>query len=54
MAVCQRYLVKHDLLSVRYCIVAYTGVTFYKVPEQNGHVNLIGLYIIENISRRIV
>ena len=31
------YLVKSDT-NVHYCTVAYTGqVTFYKVPEQQGH-----------------
>ena len=38
MAVFFRHLVKSDV-SVRYCTVAYAGrVTFYKVPEQHGHV----------------
>ena len=38
MAVCFSYLVKRDLSSVSYCSVAYTNVTFYKVPEQHGHI----------------
>ena len=44
MAVCFWFLVKRDLSSVRYCTVAYTSLTFYKVPEQHGHVYLVGLY----------
>ena len=44
-AVCFWYIVKHDLSSVRYCTVAYTSVTFYKVPEQHGRVYLVGLYM---------
>ena len=28
---------------VRYCTVAYIIVTFYNVPEQHGHVYLVGL-----------
>ena len=28
------------------CRLAYTGqVTFYKVPQQHGHVHLVGLYL---------
>ena len=45
MTVLAWYLVKRGLSSVRYCTVAYTIVTFYKVPEQHGHVYLVGLYI---------
>ena len=37
------YYVNRDLSSERYCTVAYTSVTFYKVPEQHGHVYLVGL-----------
>ena len=36
------HLVKRDLSSVRYCRVAYTIVTFYKVPEKHDHVYLVG------------
>ena len=34
------YLIQSDLSSLGYCtVVQYTGqVTFYKVPEINGHV----------------
>ena len=42
------YLGKHDLFNVRYCTllhVANTSVTFNKVPEQHGHVHLVGLYL---------
>ena len=53
MAVCFWYPVKRDLSSAVYtctevykCTVAYTGqVSFYKVPEKNGHLNLVTLYI---------
>ena len=38
MAVCFCYLVKFDLSSVRYCTIAYTSSTYYKVPEQHEHV----------------
>ena len=41
MDVCFWYLVKHDLSSERYLTVAYTSVTFYKVPEKNGLVYLV-------------
>ena len=44
ITVCFWYLVKRDLSSVRYYTVAYTSVTFYKVPEQHGYVYLVGLY----------
>ena len=37
IAVCFWYLVKSDLSIVRQCSVAYTSVTFYKVPEQHGY-----------------
>ena len=44
MAVCFWYLVKRYLSPcVHYCTVACTGVTFYKVPEQHGHVYLVYL-----------
>ena len=43
MAVLFLYLVKSDA-NVRYCAVAYTEqVTFYKAPEQHGHVKLVTL-----------
>ena len=35
---CFLYLAKHD------CSVAYTSLTFYKVPEELDHVYLVGLY----------
>ena len=37
------YLVKRDLSSARQCTKAYTSVTFHKIPEQHGHVYLVGL-----------
>ena len=40
-AVCFCYLVKRSLSNVR-----YTSVTFYKVPEQHGHVYLFWLYVL--------
>ena len=44
MAVLFWYLENSDD-SVLYYAVAYIGqVTFYKVPEQNGHVKLVNLY----------
>ena len=45
MAVLFWYIVKPHLTSVRFCTVAYTFVTFYKVPEQHDHVYLVGLYL---------
>ena len=30
--------------------VAFTSVTFYKVPEEHGHVYLVGLYIFITID----
>ena len=45
MVVLVWYLVQSDT-SVCYFALAYTGrVTFYKVPEQHGHVNLVTLYV---------
>ena len=38
-------LVKHDLSSISCSTVAYTSVTFYKVPERYGYVYLVGLYM---------
>ena len=35
---------KSDLSSVSYCTVANTSITFYKVPEQHGHVYLAGFF----------
>ena len=38
------FLVPYKTLpDVRHCTIAYTSVTFYKVPEQHGHVDLTGL-----------
>ena len=36
---------KQDLSTQRQCTVAYTSVTLNKVPEQHGHVYLVGLYL---------
>ena len=33
--------------------VAYTSVTFYKVPEQHGHVYLVGLYLSELFAQSL-
>ena len=41
IAACFWALVKRDLSSV--ATVQFTSVTVYKVPEQNGHVYLVGL-----------
>lgn len=50
MAVFSWYLVKNDLTSVSYWTrVHWTlsgQVTFLKVPEKNGHVYLVTLYLI--------
>ena len=48
MAVLVWYFVIRDLSSVRYYKVAYTCMTFCKVPEQHGHVYLVGLYQLQN------
>ena len=45
MAMCFWYPVKHNLSSVCYCTVVCTSVTFYKIPEQHGHVYFVGLYL---------
>ena len=37
--------VTSDLFSGRYCTVAYTSVTFYKLQVQHGQVYLAGLYV---------
>ena len=51
MAVFIWYLVKRDcpVSRVLCCTVAYTSVTFSKVPEQHGHVYLVGLYFPKRI-----
>ena len=33
------------LASIHYCTVVKTSLIFYKVPEQHGHVYLVGLYL---------
>ena len=43
-------LIKRDLSSVCYSTVAYTSATFFKVPEQLGHVDLVGLYLNDRYS----
>ena len=45
MSACLWYLVKRDFYSARYCTKAFTSITFYKVPEQYGHVYLVRLYL---------
>ena len=45
MAVFFLYLVKCDA-TIRYCTVAYSGQdNFSKVPEKQGHVKLVTLYL---------
>ena len=39
------YLVERDYSSVRYFTVAYTSVTFKKVPKQDGHLYLTHLAV---------
>ena len=46
------YLVKRDLSGVRYCTVTYNSATFDKVPEQHGHVYLVGLYMAWFLRKR--
>ena len=53
MAVFFCYLVKRDLSSVRYCIVAHTTVTFYTVPEQHSHIYLVTLYLERNYEDKV-
>ena len=43
MAVLLWHLVKCDLSSEHHRTVAYTSVTFHKIPRQNGHVFLVNL-----------
>ena len=45
MAVLFLYLEKRVLFRVGFFTVAYTIINFYKVPEQHGHVYLVGLKV---------
>ena len=53
MAVLLMYLVKRDLYTTVYK-VAYTSVTFYKVPKQHDHVYLIKLYLDNAVMYAVV
>ena len=46
-------LVKHDLSTAQctYCTVSFTNLTFHKVPEQHGHVYLIGFKLIRKYQK---